>query len=78
MSILLKDLLEHNKEVYKRWHEKNAPRPNGFACPKCGAEMGDVQKNPTTSIGLIGPPFSPQGTKVICLTCGHTDVRFSI
>lgn len=46
----------------------NAPRPNGIACPSCGAEMNDTSPNITLT-------SNPPQTHVGCPQCQFTGTR---
>ena len=47
----LKNLDEFNAERLREYAELRKPRPNGIACPECGAELMDSRPNdpPTLS-----------------------------
>lgn len=65
----LKTLEEHNKE--KEWQfevcQSDAPFPNGIACPKCGHETMDSDKEILSSL--------PPQKKIHCPRCDFQGFR---
>lgn len=68
MSKRLQSLEDFNKGRMTERLQMTAPRKNGIACPKCGAEMIDT--NPDLSL-LSNPPQK----KIHCSDCGHRACR---
>lgn len=64
----MKTLEEHNREAMELMKLSDAPRGNGIACPKCGAELVD---EPGVSL-----PTNPPKTPIHCLKCDYGGSRF--
>ena len=66
----LKSLKEHNEQrlFFFEKTNSNAPRPNGVACPKCGAELFD--SNPLMKLTSIPPQKN-----VHCGECSYIGYR---
>lgn len=64
----LKSLEEFNQERRASYTGFNNPRPNGIACPKCGAEMNDSKSSVTLT-------SNPPQVYVACPKCGHSGTR---
>jgi hypothetical protein len=69
-------LHDWNASRNARITHRMSPRPNGLACPVCGAELLDVQHPPAasdageTSVERAGLPRPPE-IGVTCHACGY-------
>jgi len=66
----LKDLADHDSEMLK-WYamaHDNNPRPNGIACPECGAELLD--SNPQIILTSAPPQLD-----IHCDKCDYIGYR---
>ena len=68
----LKSLDEFNAERHEahRLANSNEPRPNGIACPKCGAELFDTNPN------VILTSY-PAQKNVGCKACSYVGYRIA-
>ena len=65
----LKTIEQHNSDALRVWNAANSgERPNGIACPKCGAELFDDTTRVLTSL----PPQTP----IFCKKCDYSSSRF--
>ena len=70
-AVPLKSLEEFNADRCRNWEEAHKPRPNGIACPECGAELMDTFPN-----GLRLPCFQRPSMRTIhCPECGYCGER---
>jgi len=67
-QISLTPIEEHNKAILNRVAPM-ASRPNGLACPECGAELCDTHQ------GITLASLPPQ-KDVHCPSCGWKGYRF--
>jgi hypothetical protein len=67
----LKDLNEHNMAASSFYNDfySNSPRPNGIACPKCGAELLD--SNPNVMLTSMPPKMNTHCAKEGCGYSGY-------
>lgn len=67
----LKSLDEHEREARERHEQVESGRrmvPNGIACPKCGEELRDFNRD-------IVLASNPPKYNTICPACGHRGYR---
>lgn len=64
----MKTLEQHQREAIAAMPQQITERPNGIACPKCGAELWDDCTRVLTS----NPPQTP----IFCKKCGYAGSRF--
>lgn len=64
----LKSLEDHDRERYARHDFVTKERPNGIACPKCGAELIDTM--PNCVLASLPPRLA-----ISCLKCAWTGSR---
>jgi hypothetical protein len=65
----LKSLEQHNKETVDYLYQMNTyPRPNGIACPKCGAELMDTNSEVLCS--------NPPKHNINCSKCEYRGYRY--
>lgn len=72
MANKLRTLQEHDAARMALHNERtsNTPRPNGIACPTCGAELLDSRPN-------VSLQSYPAKKNVHCLMCGYTGYRIA-
>lgn len=63
----MKTLEDHQREARAALPQQLTERPNGIACPKCGAELWDDLTRQLTS----NPPQTP----IYCKKCGYSGSR---
>lgn len=63
----METLDESNKKNAEVWRQRQQPRPNNIACPKCGKELYDIP-------GLMLTSDPPQ-LRTICKECGFDGGR---
>jgi len=68
MEKTLRNLDEADSEAQKRYRMDWGPRPNGIACPDCGAELMD--SNPGQVLASL-----PPRTAIHCPKCGYIGSR---
>jgi transposase len=72
MSDELTPLEEYNRRQTRKYYDRTRKRydPNGLACPDCGNELVDIDKN----VQLMS---SPPKIKVKCLNCDFVGFRIA-
>lgn len=68
----LKSLGDHNREARMEWRDC-AGRPNGIACPDCGAELWD--RHPWVTYQITTINTNPPLCEVQCRNCGYRGTR---